>query len=73
MKEFWNKPVKIGFFIKLFIVLNLLFLVICMRISYIEDLKDQQEQEYYQYLENRINIQAKLIQVQQELIYEYKK
>lgn len=71
MKDFLNRPVKIGLFLKLIICLNVVFLAFCMRIAYIGDLKDEEMQQYYNYLENRITIQSELIQAQQMLLNEY--
>lgn len=72
MKSYWNKPVKIGFFIKIFIVLNVLFIVLFMKVAYISDYKNEQNQKYQNYLENRIEIQSELIKVQRELLNKYK-
>lgn len=72
MKSYWNKPVKIGFFIKIFIVLNALFIALFMKVAYISDYKSEQDQKYQNYLENRIEVQSELIKVQRELLNKYK-
>lgn len=68
-----NKPITIGFFLKLFICINIIYWVLWYHIATISDYKDKETLQYYGYLENRIETQKQLINIQQELIKEYKK
>ena len=70
--SWWNKPITIKFFLKLFICLNIVYWVLWYHIATVSDYKDEETLKYYEYLENRIEIQRQLIDAQQELIKEYK-
>ena len=70
--KWWNKPITIGFFIKLFICMNIVYWVLWYHIATISDYKDEETLQYYEYLENRIEIQSELIHRQNELITLYK-
>ena len=46
-----KRPVTNSLLMKFMISLNVVVLGICWRFAYIGDIKDKEEQEYYQYLE----------------------
>ena len=71
--KWWNKPVSVGFFIKLLICINIVYWILWYNIATISDYKSNETLDYYEYLENRIYIQSDLINVQRELINLYKK
>ena len=73
MWEKLNEPVKIGFFLKLMIMVNFMFLAMCFKICWVRTTQDQEHLEYDTYLEYRIELQSELIQLQQKLINEYQK
>lgn len=61
--KWWNKPVTWGILVKFMITLNLVALAICWRFAYIDDIIDKEEQEYYQYLEERVELQQEIIEL----------
>ena len=65
--KWWNKPVTWNILIKFMLILNILALAICWRFAYIGDLADKEEQEYYQYLEERVKLQAEIIDLYHKL------
>lgn len=65
--KWWNKPVTWNILVKFMITLNILALAICWRFAYIGDLVDKEEQEYYQYLEERVKLQADVIDLYHKL------
>lgn len=67
--KWYQKEVTWGILVKFMIVLNLVVLAICWRFAYIGDIIDKEEQEYYQYLEERIKLQSELIELQRRLLY----
>ena len=73
MKQWWNKPISVGFFLKLFICINIVYWVIWYFVATVSDYQDKETMEYYNYLENRIEIQSELINAQRELLFLYKK
>lgn len=72
LKEKLQEPAKVGFLVKLLICINLVGLSYFCLFAYISDIEIEEEQQYYNYLENRIEIQSELIELQQELINVYK-
>lgn len=61
--DWLNKPVTFSILIKLLICINLIFLLQCYTIAIIGDIKDKEQQEYEKYLEERIELQNKLIKL----------
>lgn len=66
--KWWNKPVTWNILVKFIITLNILALAICWCFAYICDLVDKEEQEYYQYLEERVELQSELIQLYRDKV-----
>lgn len=73
LKEFLNRPATFGLLTKFMIVLNLVVLAICWRFAYIGDLKDKEEQEYLNYLEERVETQSELIKLYRNYVQELTK
>ena len=65
--KWWNKPVTWNILVKFIITINILALAICWSFAYIGDLVDKEEQEYYQYLEERVKLQAEIIDLYHKL------
>ena len=61
--KWWNKPVTWGILVKFMITLNLIALAICWCFAYIGDIINKEEQEYYQYLEERVELQQEIIEL----------
>lgn len=61
--KWWNKPVTWNILVKFMITLNIVALAICWRFSYIGDIINKEEQEYYQYLEERVELQQEIIEL----------
>lgn len=51
VRKWLKRPVTNSLLMKLMISLNVVVLCICWRFAYIGDIKDKEEQEYYQHLE----------------------
>ena len=66
--KWWNKPVTWNIFVKFIIAFNIIALTVCWRFAYIGDLIDKEEQEYYQYLEERCKLQEELIKLYREKV-----
>ena len=71
--KWWNKPVTWNILVKFMITLNILALAICWRFAYIGDLKDKEEQEYLNYLEERVETQSELIKLYRNYVQELTK
>lgn len=67
--RWYQKEVTWGILLKFMIVLNLVVLAICWRFAYIGDIIDKEQQEYYEYLENRVELQSEIIELQRRLLY----
>lgn len=72
MSKWWNKQITIGFFVKLFICMNIIYWVFWYKIATISDYKSKETLDYYEHLENVVDLQDKLINSQRELINLYK-
>lgn len=70
--KWYEKEVKWGFFVKFMITLNILCLCICFRFAYISDIIEEDEEEYIQYLETRVELQSELLEAYRKLIWEEK-
>ena len=66
--KWWNKPVTWNILVKFMITLNIVALAIYWRFAYIGDLVDKEEQEYHQYLEERVELQSELIQLYRDKV-----
>lgn len=71
--KWWNKPVTWNILVKFMITLNILALAICWRFAYIGDSKDKEEQEYLNYLEERVETQSELIKLYRNYVQELTK
>ena len=60
-KHWWNKEVTWNIFIKLMVVINIIWLMNCYRIAYIGDIIDEEQVKYYSYLEKRVELQEELL------------
>lgn len=70
--KWWNKQVTWGILVKFMITLNLVALAICWRFAYIGDIIDKEEREYYQYLEERVELQKEIIELYRNLYFGHK-
>lgn len=70
--KWWNKPVTWNIFVKFMIVFNVLALAICWRFAYIGDIEDKERQNYYNYLEQKVELQNNLIDMYKKYIFGHK-
>ena len=54
------------------IVFNVLALAICWRFAYIGDIEDKERQNYYNYLEQKVELQNNLIDMYKKYIFGHK-
>ena len=61
IKSWWNKEVTWSMLVKLMICINIVWLALCYRLAQAGDIVDKEQREYYNHLENTVELQQELL------------
>ena len=70
VKSWWNREVTWGMLVKLIICINIVWLALCYELARVGDIVDKEQQEYYNYLENRVELQQELLDLYRRDYYD---